>query len=107
MKTNKELLEEFLAKGGKIQKIPTVPYEKTHAIGSTAKKVPELKTLAEGELLYGENRKLKKKKKKPDYSDINMDLIPNHIKKLINYNKKEDKIETNKDSRSSEASDKS
>ena len=85
MKTNEELLKEFLANGGKIQKIPTEPYEYKAKVGSTVKKVPELKTLAQGELLYGKKKKVTKKVKTPDYSDIDMELIPDYIKKLINY----------------------
>lgn len=96
-KTTEELLEEFLANGGKIQKIPSVPYEQDHKIGSTSKKIPEIKTLAEGELLYGEKKKVRKKKKEPDYSGINMDLIPEHIKNLINYSDKESDANQNKE----------
>lgn len=95
-KTTEELMEEFLAKGGKIQKLPTVPYEADHKVSSTVKKVPELKTLPQGEFLYGEVRKSKRKKvKNPDYTDIDMSLIPDHIKKLINYS--DDTSEQNKE----------
>ena len=103
-KTTEELLEEFLANGGEIQKIPTVPHEQKHMIGSTSKKVPELKTLAEGELLYGEKKKINKKTKKPDYSGINMDLIPEHIKSLINYS--DEKSDTNQNKEESNEADK-
>ena len=87
MKTTNELIEDFLANGGEIKKIPPEPYEVNNKVSSTAKKIPELKTLAEGEFLYGEKKKVRKKKTKPDYSEINMDLIPEHNKKLINYTK--------------------
>lgn len=101
-------MKEFLAKGGKIQKLPTEPFEKDHKIGSTTKNVPQLKTLAEGELLYGKKKKVTKKVKEPDYTGINMDLIPDHIKKLINFNQnKEESNETDKNSRSSQADNKS
>lgn len=115
-KTTEELMEEFLANGGEIQKIPAVPYEQNHKISSTIKKVPELKTLSEGANLYGEKKKPKvRKKKKPDYSKINMDLIPDNIKSLINYSdersepnqNKEEIDETDKNSRSSEAGNES
>lgn len=102
-KTTDELLKEFLANGGKIQKIPAVPYEHDERVSSTAKKVPEIKTLAEGELLYGEKKKVKKKKKKPDYSGINMDLIPEHIKSLINYS--DEKSENNQNKEESNEAD--
>lgn len=115
-KTTEELINEFLAKGGKIEKLPAVPYEVSYKVSSTTKSAPELKTLAEGELLYGAKSKSRKKKKKVDYSNINMELIPDHIKSLLKYDKKEEEltkpnngghIETNKNSRSSKASDKS
>lgn len=96
-KTTEQLLEEFLANGGEIQKIPAVPYEENHRVGSTSKKVPELKTLAEGEVLYGEKKKVRKKKKDPDYSGINMDLIPDHIKKLLNYSDEGSEANQNKE----------
>lgn len=113
MKTTDELLKEFLANGGEIQKIHAEPYEYSTKVSSTTKKIPELKTLVEGEFLYGVKKKSKKKIKTPDYSDINMDLIPDHIKKLINFSdkesdnnqNKEETHEANKNSRSSETSD--
>ena len=111
-KNNSQLLEEFLAKGGEIQKIPTVPHETKNTVNSTTKKVPELKTLAEGELLYGKSKKTRPKKvKKPDFSGINMDLIPEHIKSLINYGDQpektmEDNFEGDSNTRRSNTSDK-
>lgn len=112
-KTTEELMKEFLAKGGKIEKLPAAPYEVSYKVSSTTKSVPELKTLAEGELLYGAKSKSRKKTKKADYSNINMDLIPDHIKTLLKYNNKEESsklnngghIETSKNIRSSEADD--
>lgn len=89
-KTTEQLLKEFLAKGGRIRKIPAEPFDNEQKVSSTAKTVPELKTLAEGELLYGVKKKVKTKTKKPDYSGIDMDLIPDNIKKLINYKEQTD-----------------
>jgi len=114
-KTTEQLIKEFIAKGGKIQKLPTVDYEMSYKVKSTAKSVPELKTLSEGELLYGAQKRTNKKTKQPDYSSINMDLIPDNIKKLLKYNNddKSDKqnnggqVETNKNIRGSEANNKS
>jgi len=108
-KTTEEMMQDFLDKGGKIEKIPSIPYTPNYKVSSTTKKVPELKTLVEGELLYGVKKKVNKKSKAPDYSGIDMNLIPEHIKKLIKYSNKEqnqnkeEKDETNKDSRSSKA----
>ena len=104
-------MKEFLNNGGKITKVPAVPYEINDKVTSTTKSVPELKTLAEGELLYGEKKKVNKKKKTPDYSNIDMSLIPDHIKSLIkltNNNQNKGSIdETNKDLRGSKADNKS
>lgn len=82
MKTTEELIKEFLDNGGKIEKLPPVEIEEKNLVGSS-KKVPELKTLSEAELLYGKKQVKRKSAKKPDLSDINMDLIPDHIKKLL------------------------
>jgi len=82
-KSNEELIQEFLDKGGEIEKLDEIKYEHRHVVGSTTKKVPQLKTLPEAELLYGRKQVKKKKVKKPDYTNINMDLIPEHLKKLL------------------------
>jgi hypothetical protein len=39
--------------------------------------------LQEAELMFGERNNKEVKIKKQDYSSINMDLIPEHIKRLI------------------------
>lgn len=83
MKTDEELIEEFLSRGGQIEKVDTVEYNKKQVIGSTGPKVTTLMTLAEGELLFGEKNERVKKEKEPDYSGINMDLIPEHLRKFM------------------------
>jgi len=96
-KTIEELTEEFLAKGGEVEILPTEePIIKKPVIGSLNKKIPVLKTLPEAELMYGKKQVKKKKKKIPDYSSINMDLIPDHLKELlkINDNKADDPSST-------------
>lgn len=111
MKTTEELIEEFLAKGGKIEKLPPQEVEDTRKVGATTKKVPNLKTLPEAELLFGKKQVKRKKEKKPDYSNINMDLIPDHIKELLKVdetlsnNTKEERLETDQNSRSTKTSD--
>lgn len=82
-KTTQELIEEFLANGGEIEKLDPVEVEDKKTIGSTVKKAPEIMTLAEGELMFGEKSKRRKKKKVPDYSGIDMSLIPEHLHKYI------------------------
>ena len=82
-KTTEQLIEEFLAKGGKIEKIPYVDPDNSQTIGSTNKKVPQIMTLAEGEELFGEKQKRKKKIKEQDFSSIDLDLIPEHLHHII------------------------
>jgi hypothetical protein len=95
---NEKLIEEFLANGGKIEVLPPEEYEEKAVIRSTTKKVPELKTLPEGAFLYTKKQVKKHKKKELDLSDIQMEHIPEHLRKLIGYdgqNNKEDNIEAN------------
>ena len=82
-KSTDELVEEFLANGGKIEKLDYIEPEDKKTIGSISKKAPEIMSLAEGELMYGEKQKRKKKVKEPDYSDIDMSLIPEHLHEFI------------------------
>jgi hypothetical protein len=94
---NDKLIEEFLEKGGQIEVLPPEEYEQKAVIRSTVKKVPELKTLSEGAFLYTK-KQVKKHKKKIDFSDIQMEHIPEHLRKLVGYDEqtnKEDNIETN------------
>ena len=102
MKTTEELIEEFLANGGEIEKLEAVEPEYKSIIGSTVKKTPELKTLAEGELLYGEKQKRRTKKKVPDFSGINLDLIQKHLHDFIKKEPAESKEGDNKGDTASE-----
>ncbi len=107
-KTTEEKIEEFLANGGKIEVLEPVEHEHPYVVRSTTKKVPELMTLPEAEHMFGKKQVKKKKVKVPDFSNINIDLIPEHLKGIITKaTTKEKLIETNKNSRSTEASDKS
>ena len=78
-----ETVEEFLARGGHIEKLDIGGELKNKVIGSVTKKQVNIMTLAEGELFYAEKGKRDKKVKEPDYSDINFDLIPEHLRKII------------------------
>ena len=55
-----QLIKDFLAKGGQIEKLDPVIHETSYVVRSTMTKVPELKTLAEAEELYGEKRVVKR-----------------------------------------------
>lgn len=101
-KTTEELIEEFLANGGEIEKLDPVEVEDKKVIGSTVKKVPELMTLAEGELMFGKKQTRKTKKKEPDFSGINPELIPEHLHKFIKSPAKEKEAGENKGDAASE-----
>lgn len=94
---NDKLIEDFLKNGGEVEIIPTPEYVGKYTVGSLNKKTPELKTLEEGRLLYTKSNKNKRKKKDIDFSDIDMSLIPDHLKEIVGYkeNTKEDSVETN------------
>lgn len=83
MKTDQELIEEFLARGGQIEKIENIEHVQKNTVGSINKKIPTLMTLAEGEDMFGEKNDREKKEKEPDYSDINISLIPEHLHKFL------------------------
>lgn len=59
-----ETLDEFIARGGKIEKIPSVEPETKDIIRKTTTGPATIHTLSEGELLFAEKSKRKKKKKK-------------------------------------------
>ncbi len=107
-KTNEQLIEEFLANGGKIEVIPPVEPEENRMVRSTIKKIPEPMTLPEAEFMFGRKQVKKKKIKKPDFSNINMDLIPEHLREIIKASgaTKEELLETDKNSRSTKTSNK-
>ena len=94
-KTHEEILEEFIAKGGIVEKIPYVEPKENRMIGSFSKKAPELLTLEEAELLYGQKQEKKKTIKKPDLSGIDMNLIPEHLRKLFTGSEQDDTTKEN------------
>lgn len=86
MKTNEQLIQEFLDKGGEIEKLDYVDPETKQTIGSTTKKVPQIMTLAEGADMYGEKQKRRKTTKKSILPNIDLDLIPEHLHDIVNKN---------------------
>jgi hypothetical protein len=82
-KTKEQMIQEFLDNGGEIQKLPTVETKTSNVVGSLTKKQTTLLTLEEAESLYGEKSIREVKNKKPNISGINMELIPDHLKRLI------------------------
>jgi hypothetical protein len=90
MKTTEELIQEFLDNGGEIEKLPTIEPDNKQTIGSTTKKTPQIMTLPEGADMFGEKQKRRKKVKKQDFSDIDLDLIPEHLHNIIKKNSASD-----------------
>lgn len=82
-KTTEQLIEDFLANGGTIEVLPSAEYVDKSVIGNLNKRPITLMALQEAELMFGERNNKEVKIKKQDYSSINMDLIPEHIKRLI------------------------
>jgi len=79
-----ESLDEFIARGGKITKLEPVKDEEkpTVNVKSTVSKPPNLMSLEDGEFYYGETEKTEKRAEKKR-SKINMDILPEHIRKLF------------------------
>lgn len=79
-----ETVEEFLARGGQIEKHDLTGELKKKIIGSITKKQTTIMTLSEGELYFAEKGKRNKKVKEADYSDIDFNLIPESLRNIIN-----------------------
>ena len=79
-----ESIEGFLARGGEIEKIEAVvPEDKGPTVRKLQHGPPELKTLSEAALLYGEKKKHTRKKKPIDLSKIDKDSIPDSLKYML------------------------
>lgn len=78
--TKKETIEEFLARGGRIQKFECVePEEKNQPIRSnTTGGLPEIMTLSDGAHYFGETRK-----KKPTRKDFLKKLEKSNLPKEV------------------------
>jgi len=75
-----ETVEEFLARGGKIEVIPAIDEEPKLAKINTVKNgPPHLMTLGEGEFWFGEKSTRRKKKKEQDFSKVDMSLVPDDL----------------------------
>jgi hypothetical protein len=78
-----DIIQDFLDKGGNIEIVPPVEIPFNKAVGSLTKKQTTLMTLEEAEYLYGEKSRREVKVKKPNLTGINMELIPEYLKRLI------------------------
>ena len=75
---------EFLAAGGTITKCPVVTIaEDMQNVRSMATGPAKLMSLEEGEVIYGEKTTRKKKEKIVDLSGINVEDIPEALRKTL------------------------
>jgi hypothetical protein len=81
-----ETLEEFIARGGKVQQVPAhVPEEKPVIVKSTANVPPKLMSLTDGEHFFAERSKRKVDQKKKFIDKLNKTNLPKEvIEKLMN-----------------------
>jgi len=82
-KSNEELIKEFLDKGGKIEVVPTAENNSSSIVGRLTKQVVSLFSLEEADLLFGEKVERQNKAKRIDINNINLELIPDHLKKIL------------------------
>ncbi len=81
-----ETVEEFLARGGEIQKIPPAePVKETINVKRTVTGPVNLMTLQEGALLFTEKVKRKKKDKNLDKNEVDYwsNQLPDNVKKKL------------------------
>lgn len=80
-----ETIEEFLARGGVIKKYPAVPYETDHVIKSTTSQdTQNLMSLDEGAHFFSEMKPKRVRKKKDPLKGVDVDQLPENIRKLLN-----------------------
>lgn len=93
--SNEKAIEQFLAKGGQIEKLPPGGELPKPTISRVKLTAMDLMTLGEASDLLGEAKALKEKPKKTiDLSDINRDLIPKNLWYILDsFNSKEEEEE--------------
>ena len=79
-----ETIAEFLARGGKIQVVPPKVLEsKESNVKPTTSGPANIITYAEADQFYGTKTVRKKKEKKVDLSKIDMNNVPDDLKKIL------------------------
>jgi len=78
-----ESIKDYLKRGGQIEKIPTVQPQENRLIRSTITGPVNLLTLNEGSLFYSEKNKRKKKIKIVKLDHINLDDVPEELRKKL------------------------
>lgn len=84
-----ESIKEFLARGGRIEKVvKEKPPEESLIVRPTIAGPPELYSLDEAQHFFGVKKKKKvKKDSKPDFSDIDRSIIPGSLQHIFEENK--------------------
>jgi hypothetical protein len=87
-----ESLQEFLSRGGKINVVPPKrPETKDSNVKSTVSNPVTILSYGDAENYYGQKTTRKRKVKKIDVTDLNMDVVPDDLKKILGLDgKKED-----------------
>jgi hypothetical protein len=84
-KIKKETVQEFLDRGGQIQRLPYIPPDTNMQLNRGIKSVPPMPahqmSLDEGAHYFAERKQVKPKK--ADFSGIDMDLIPDSLKQEL------------------------
>lgn len=88
-----KLYEEYLAGGGNVEVFEPGQRDSKVSVGSISKKSTELMTLEEGALLYTKKQTRPRKVKVPDFSKINIELIPEHLRHILEKNVTSEVIE--------------
>ena len=79
-----ESMEEFIARGGVVAKCPVVKIaEEMQNVRSMATGPAKLMSLEEGEVMYGEKTTRKKKDKVVDLTGIEVENIPEALRKSL------------------------
>jgi hypothetical protein len=80
-----ETVEEFLARGGKIERIPPKVEEEEEAVVIKPSTLgpPTLYSLDEAQHFFGKKKVVKKKPKTPNFKNINKDILPESLHHLF------------------------
>ena len=81
-----ESIQEFMARGGKITKIPPKEKEENkHIVRPSIAGPPKLFSIGEAENMFGEIKKIKKKKKKKavDLGKVDESVIPSSLQHIL------------------------
>lgn len=85
-----ETIEEFLARGGEIQKVPTQKYSGNNIVRKTKSGPAQILNYGDADLYYGEKNERKKKKRDIKLDGIDLGLIDDNLLKNLGIKPKTD-----------------